>query len=426
MKLLFLGFLVELISCITFVIKFYSVKFNYSFLTMNTLFDVSEMEVVLPKEIKIITKKDKPLTKNQQVFNRLIKRVENLQGEIISEKEKLERLLKVHNEKIPANEKVIAEYQVKLARKIASTTKSVKYGKRQLENIGVVIVHLLDEAFRFIEPDKETENLYDEWAECSYQEEKESQIQGMREAMEELLRQQMGVDIDFSDLDDSPESFGRFQERLQDELNKKKQEEADFFANSKKTKKQLEKELRQKEEESMQFKSVRAIYISLVKGLHPDTETDPAEKLIKEELMKKVTAAYQEKDLPTLLKLEMEWVAAECHNLDKMSDDKLKLYISSLKEQVKELEDEKYSLSHHPRYEAISELAWFDEKQALHTIKKQLASYKKQQKALETLLSQLSQPNPKPLIMEFVNQTIDILDDSLPWGDFDFRNNNGW
>ena len=139
----------------------------------------------------------------------------------------------------------------------------------------------------------------------------------------------------------------------------------------------------------------------------------------KEELMKRVTLAYQEKDLPTLLKLEMEWVAAESHNLDKMSDDKLKLYISALLEQVAELEDERYSIRNHPRFQAIIDFSRFTEAVGVHQIMNQLSELKQQKIALESLLLTISSPNSKKYIMDFVNQYVeDIEEDFDPWDFF--------
>lgn len=380
---------------------------------MNDLFENTEWGVVHPKEvksIKIIAQKDKILSKEQRTFNRLTSRISNLQNEIVSEKEKCERLLTLYSEKMPHLEKQIAESQIKLAKIISGSTQSIKYGKRQLEDIECVILNLFDEAFTVIEPDEETELLYNQWAEVSYQEEKEEQMKEMREMMEDLLRYEMGVDIDLSELEDSPESYASFQQKVHEKMSEKKQQEESQSTNRKKSKKELEKELRKSQEEAIKLKSMRNIYISLAKVLHPDTEIDPLEKMRKEELMKKVTVAYNDKDLTTLLKLEMEWVASEAHNLDLMTKDKLNIYIASLKEQVSELEDEKESICMHPRFQPIMHYARLPESLALYEIKSTIADLKLQKKALEDVIMLFSQSNPKKFILEFVNQSIKDLD----------------
>jgi hypothetical protein len=320
---------------------------------------------------------------------------------------------------MPHLEKQIAESQIKLAKIISGSTQSIKYGKRQLEDIECVILNLFDEAFTVIEPDEETELLYNQWAEVSYQEEKEEQMKEMRQMMEDLLRYEMGVDIDLSELEDSPESYASFQQKVREKMSEQKQQEDSRSANRKKSKKELEKELRKSQEEAIKLKSMRNIYISLVKVLHPDTETDPLEKMRKDELMKKVTVAYNEKDLTTLLKLEMEWVASEAHNLDLMTKDKLNIYIASLKEQVAELENEKKSICMHPRFQPIMHYARFTESLAMNKINSAISDCKMKMKVTEEVLSLVAQPNPKKNIIEFVNQSMKLFDQRSFMTDFD-------
>lgn len=117
----------------------------------------------------------------------------------------------------------------------------------------------------------------------------------------------------------------------------------------KKSKKQIEKELQkeleQKEKENLKNKSLKSIYINLAKLLHPDTELDEENKLIKEEIMKKVTIAYNNKDIFTLLKLEMEWIKKEEKKLENLPNSTIKLYNEILSEQIKELERNIYTIT---------------------------------------------------------------------------------
>lgn len=381
---------------------------------MNNLFDDAEMGTLSQPEtkqaIKIVASKDKPLSKQQQTFNRLTKRIENLQKGIQSESEKLEQILILYAEKVPSLEKAIAENQIKLAKKLSHSTRSIKYGKRQLENLGLVVLFLLNEAFTIIEPDEETEALYDQWSATTFAEEKDLQETEMKMRMEDMLREQMGIELDLSDMDNSPESFARMQQKIREELDRRIEEEKQNNASQKKTKKQLEKELKLKEAETMKLKSLRNIYISLAKALHPDTETAPTEKLRKEELMKKVTIAYNDKDLPTLLQLEMEWVISENDHLANMPDEKLKLYIASLKEQVAELERERNALYHHPRFSSIRHLVHYNVINAQWEINYQVSAHKKQKKSLEELCSIISRPNAKNAIMEFVESSLEYIE----------------
>ena len=81
----------------------------------------------------------------------------------------------------------------------------------------------------------------------------------------------------------------------------------------------------------------------------------------KEELMKKVTIAYDNKDLTTLLQLEMQWIYKEQNAA--LSAEKLRVYIEVLREQVNELEVQKYSFYHHPRFQPIFDYSRYTKKQ---------------------------------------------------------------
>ncbi len=106
----------------------------------------------------------------------------------------------------------------------------------------------------------------------------------------------------------------------------------------KKTKKQLEKEARDKEIEVLKGKSISSIYKSLAKIIHPDLEQDLDKKLQKEEWMKKLTVAYEKKDLKTLLEIELEWAKGETDRIRSLTIDKLNLYNEMLRSQVQEME----------------------------------------------------------------------------------------
>ena len=75
----------------------------------------------------------------------------------------------------------------------------------------------------------------------------------------------------------------------------------------------------------------------------------------KQALMQELTVAYRNNDMHTLLRLELEWIAREEGNLERLTDEKLAIYNQTLKEQVVDLQRELYELPCHPRYQPIAE-----------------------------------------------------------------------
>ena len=65
--------------------------------------------------------------------------------------------------------------------------------------------------------------------------------------------------------------------------------------------------------------------------------------------------AYRNNDMHTLLRLELEWIAREEGNLERLTDDKLAIYNQTLKEQIADLQRELYELPCNPRYQPIAE-----------------------------------------------------------------------
>ncbi len=319
-------------------------------------------------ELRISAAKSKKLTKNQLAFNRLTKRIEHLQQAIRKDSSKLEAVLKAYNANIPSLQREISKSRLTLAKALGETKKKIKYGKRQALLLREVVLLLCDEAFAHLEPDEETELFYNAWSGSDYREEVQQQEKTMKRMLAKHAKSAFGVDINFDDMGDTPEELARFAKRMQEELKERENQEKERFSARKKSKKHRAREEQRQREEAQQLKSMRSIYLSLAKALHPDTEMDVAEKKRKEELMKKVTAAYADKDLAALLKLEMEWVSAESRALDALSDEKLKLYIASLKEQAAALEEEHASIFYNPRFAPINDFWHVSELQAVHEI----------------------------------------------------------
>ena len=371
-------------------------------------------------DLKISAAKKKKLTKNQQAFNRLTKRIEQLQQAIRKDTTKLETVLKAYNASIPNLQQEISKSRLTLAKSLGETTKKLKFGSRQADNLRKVILLLCDEAFAHVEPDQETEQFYNDWSESNYREEVQSQNLAMKKAFAEHAKDAFGMEIDLDTLGDTPEEFTRFARRILNEFKNSENQQGERSFVKKKSKQQLAREEQRKKEEAHQLKSMRSLYLSLAKALHPDTEMDFAEKKRKEELMKKVTAAYADKDLAALLKLEMQWVAAETRTLDTLPDEKLKLYIESLKEQAAALEEEHASVFYNPRFSPINDVWHLTEQQAVHEIQDLKQDCIRLEEYISDMTDICSDAGRRKEIVEFVKEYIAMAGSELsdPFHDY--------
>lgn len=383
---------------------------------MQTLFE--EFEDKNENALKIVAKGPKPLSKNQQLFNKLTKNIETLEIEIIAENEKLSQLLTIHSKEINPLLIKIAHLRIKFAFAIAETVPQNKFTKKQIESIRFVIKDQCDSAFSSIEPTQEQEDFYDKWNEVPYKEEMQQQAGAAKGLFTDYMNDMFGMDVGADEFDNSAEGQARLQAKLHEQFEQWHQEQEQ--ADPKKSKKQQAREKALQEEESIKAKNIRSIYIALAKVLHPDTEVNEFRKAEKEEIMKKVTAAYEQKDLSALLKLEIEWVQKTSEHLEKLTDDKLKIYISALQQQVIELKAEKFNLMYHPRFANIMDYAEYPLKKALYTIRQNKSELKLIFTNLEDIIAFFNWPKTKKQILEFLNSYPRAGDDEDEGDYFDF------
>ena len=383
---------------------------------MQTLF--GEMEEKKDKILKIKGTGQKVLSKNQQLFNSLTKRIEFLEKDIVLEEKKMSRLLQIYCKKVQPIEKSVAQARLDLATTIDEATLTNKFTKNQLSDIGDTIVQLCDDAFPEMEPTAEQEAIYDKWADIPYKDELEMDISETKDMFSNLINNLFGVNLDLDGFEPDPENFQDLEEKIRAKMEDVRQNQQQQRPR-KKTKKQQEKEDALNAEEELKTKSIRSIYITLAKILHPDTETDDEKKLEKEELMKKVTVAYDQKDLTTLLRLEMEWVHKTSEHLEKLTEEKLKIYISTLKQQVMELQNERMQLAYHPRYESIADYARLAENYAATKITRDGKELKSILDSLNAHILFFKRPEAKKSIVKFCKDYCEPEDDYRDiWGGF--------
>jgi len=333
---------------------------NEQDLVLNLNFDsiVSNIKPdIKSNKLQIIKSKKQLLSKNQKTFNKLIKKIETLEKQLVQTKELAFELTIAYSKEILPVEKKLGKVYFEFVFFLDSYVQKLKLTKKQSADFDKHMIDLFNTALTYVEPDEQQEALFDKYSDISYKETLEIDKLDLFEHFRDYMEDEMGIEVDEPDFDITNEEEARkYAEKLKDKFEKKNLEDEEKELNKKKTKKQIEQEQKQKLEDELSTKSLRSIYISLAKLLHPDTETDVQLKSEKTELMKKVTVAYDQKDLATLLKLEMEWVHHTSENLQELTDEKLKLYNKALSEQVDELNQEIYQVKMNPAYTNIVEL----------------------------------------------------------------------
>jgi len=363
--------------------------------------------------------KSKTQSKEQKRFDSLTKRIEDLELKLDKEEQKLNAAMHEYTNKVYPLEKSIIEKKSEFIFKIDEKSKKYKLSKKQREIISDVITLEMSAIFDQQEPTKEQEELYDKWSECSYKEEVEEQESFEREMFEASIKHAFNGAIDTSDFEDTPEGHARMKERIEAYYEEKTTE---FNANQQ-NKKPTKREQLQAQAEELKLKNIRSIYISLVKVLHPDTEQDEALKVQKNELMKKVTTAYETKDISTLLRLEAEWISQTTDRLDSLTEDTLKLYNETLYQRLQELEYKKFMLHRNPAYEKIQHLVHLSEKKISSEIDKAVTEARYDLEEIQESIELVDDAETKADFVEFVSDHLVFeLDGGEDDDEMDFYN----
>ena len=305
----------------------------------------------------ISNKKQQPLNKQQQAFNRLVKRIEKLRLELEKTSASLDEKLKYYGKHIHSLEQELTmrrKEAVKLLFPFYSNRKLLL--KPQKKTLKQFLSMQLKEIFSLDgnKPDAELAKIFEGVNGISYEDAATQEFEMVKDEMESVF-ESVGFYMDFKDFDKdmSPEEMIAKMKSLEEEFLKQQESLNSEKASRKKTVKQLEKEEKERQLEEARNKNISSIYKQLAKALHPDLEQDEHIKLEKEVLMKRLTVAYNNSDLHSMLSLEMDWIYKEEQHTDKLGTDKLAIYNQVLKEQVQDLEEQKFALMEHPRFQPL-------------------------------------------------------------------------
>lgn len=379
---------------------------------MNTLFDNFEDN----NKGLTVSKSKQTLSKKQKDFFKHTASIETLKEKIKKTEHHLNSLEGIIAQEIDPELKNLSIIEIKTAKAIGNSARMHNFTHAQMDKTKAVIVELCRQAFPIVEPSAEDILFYNKWAPENYDTYRDDQLNQSKQQLSDLMQDELGMDINMEDLKDDPESFLRFQQMLDEKM----QEIETKKANRKKSKKQLEAEAKRKAAEEIKNKSLRSIYVSLAKILHPDLEENEALRAEKEELMKTITSAYEAKDLPTLLKLEMQWVYKEAENIDQLSDEKLDVFITMLKDQVKELKDDLEMLKLNPKYHRVAMFSDLSTSFALGEIMHEKEKILRNSTELNSLAEICPKPHAKKKIVQFVNEYYDEMIQFDEQDDFDF------
>lgn len=301
---------------------------------------------------------NKKLSKNQDAFNKLTKRIEKLQIDIKKKETQLDLALKIFGTDIYTTKQLVTKYRREFIILLWTNFNKKKLAKTDQQNLKQIIKDHLQIYLEELgeEPDDELKKIFNVLENENYDERLKLEKENARQMMLQKLQEMKAdiADIDVNDLDALRNKIYEARHKILSEEQPEQNSPQEFKAKTKSAK-QLEAERIKQETEAIQQKNIGTIYKQLAKLFHPDLEQDIEKKAEKEILMQQLIAAYEAKNLHALLSLELKWIHNENEHLETLTEEKLAVYLEILKEQAQQLEYQKSEIIYRPTYAVLAE-----------------------------------------------------------------------
>lgn len=339
----------------------------------------------LTRFLRIQPAEGEGLSEVQRAFNQKIQEVETLKSALASERAKQEAIRKAAVQHlIPAQERILTA-QWLLAQQLDRAALSMGFSSRQQDEIGDCI-HLLCNDILMLHPDDVlAKEMASRW-------QMQEPVQDEQEFC--LPEEPAAAEVDWEKLSQDPDALQAYLDDLE------RAQEAERMQSGKTGKKSKQQSHSQAQPE-VQTKSIREVFVGLVKKLHPDLEQNPFVRGQKEGLMKEVIVAYEQDDLLTLLQLEADWVFQE-NRLGDIPENRLKHLLELLQMQVADLQKEYTQLKESFEGSWLEDFLRMKKEPAIQSIKQQAQWMLEYAQELRVMATSFDGPEGKRYVQAFV------------------------
>jgi hypothetical protein len=285
-------------------------------------------------QLSVTPQPDGPKPSAQQKrFNSLLKKIETHRTTLEAWTTAEQAYTQLWAEEFRPAVEHIGVVQLELLRVLDTTSAQIKLSKQDRATLSDVICDLAEGLIDDSHP--HNEELKEIFSRHFGDDFDDVQQEGLAQ-LKEHLEQKFDLDLSGAEHITSEHEFAEF---LQEKLSNSA-DAADASERPTESPKKSAHERRKEEDLAKSSQSVREVYRKLASALHPDRETDEQERARKTDLMQRVNTAYAEKDLLSLLQLQLEIEQIDTDHISNLPLDRIKHYNRVLAEQVKELEDE--------------------------------------------------------------------------------------
>ena len=288
-----------------------------------------------------------PLSKAQKEFNRLTRKIGELETELGSFRTAATTIQqRIQTEYVPLL-RDYNEHRANLVRVFDRAHDRPETTKTEKKKLADLIVNLAYDLISQHGMD-DLKPIFDKYDADGFDKTDTEADDQISEMMKEMVASMYGIKFDENVDVSTREKFTAYLEEQmqarQADNQQRQQQTEERRAKKPKSAKQQEREAQKKIEERNITKAVRTLYMDLVKAFHPDREPDEAEKARKTGIMQRITEAYEKSDLLALFRLQLEYNRIDQTHLETLAEDQLKYYNTILKQQADELGEELYGL----------------------------------------------------------------------------------
>jgi hypothetical protein len=294
------------------------------------------MKPTSPQALRLVPPAVGPVSRARKQFNTLIKKLEAARALLAEWKETLPAVMsKIDGEYNPLVD-THGEHFKQLLVLLDDMHDHKLLGKRERQKLSRFVasnaLDLLADA-----DDAVLKDLYNRHSGDDFDAQEDESKEEIRLMMETLLGAEFKGDIDVR----SPQAMLKaFHAQLAEQEGEAAAPQQHQEESRPKRPADLARERRLAAEAQRVKQSMRDIFRKLASQLHPDRETDDAQRQRKTTLMQRVNAAYAANDMLGLLELQLEVEQIDQASLANLSEERIKQYNKVLKEQLSELESE--------------------------------------------------------------------------------------
>ena len=280
-------------------------------------------------------------SKAQKAFNRLIEKIEVQRQSLAAWQAFLPQFQRRVAAEVEPLQQRCAQARFSLAALFDTAHDRAGTSKREQAKLASLVLDLCTELLHGAdEEDPALIALHDKDSHASLAERKEEESRFLMDMAETVFGVDLGETQDLSSPDTIRAALHRRMQAQQSAQTSQATQESAAPPARRKSAKALAKEAQLAAQAQAATMSVREIYRKLASALHPDRETDDAERLRKTALMQQVNQAYANSDLLRLLELQIQAEQIDLAALGSISEQRLGHYNQVLAEQSAQLEHE--------------------------------------------------------------------------------------